>query len=148
MHIVKEEVAQNDNGVVQWKIEKEILEDGKYKGRKIWTNITLTNKDGNENEIGRALLRSIWEAIGLPLTQTDSTKALFKPFIGTVRTEKGTGGYKDKNKITYAAPVDAANKPKKASSSASTGEDTTPPWDASESSASNAPAAAKKPWKK
>ena len=138
MHIVKEEVTQNDNGVVQWKTEMEVIEEGKYKSRKIWNNITLTNSDGGDNTIGRSLLRSIWEAVGLPLTEVESSKACFKPFIGTVRTEKSKEAkYKDKNKVTYAAPLDAA--PKAAYVK------TDPPFGASEEAAT---AAKQQPWKK
>jgi len=138
MQVIKEEVATSDEHQgVRWNIEQEILEEGKYKGRKIWQGISLTNKDGTENVIGRTALRNYWEAMSLPLTQQDSSKACFRPFLGTIRTEKGTGGYKDKNKVTYAASLDAA--PKASSVK------TDPPFGASEEAAT-APKA--QPWKK
>lgn len=68
------------------KMEYTIL-DGKYKDRKVWDYINLTNPNAKCVEIGLSQLSALCLAVNIPTPQ-DSSELLDKPFVGRVKMGK------------------------------------------------------------
>lgn len=71
---------------------------GEYAGRLLWQNFNVNNPSEKAQRIGRQQLVAWATACG-KADADDTDKLLEKPFRAAVAIEKGTGGYKDSNKI-------------------------------------------------
>lgn len=99
--------AKDPNGSYL-KIQEKIL-DGKYKGKLVFVQLNLINKNPQAVEIANKELATICAAVGKPLV-TDSGELHGIPHIITVGVEKSTG-YPDKNKINFYATIKEGQKP-------------------------------------
>lgn len=75
-----------------FKFTAEVIE-GEYKGRKVFDQINVTNKNPVAQKIGQAQLAGMIAACGLPPTTDDTDEILWQPFWAEVKIEP----YKDKN---------------------------------------------------
>ena len=83
------------------KLSLQIIEDGKFKNRIVFTNLNLWNKNAETVAISNAALKSICEAVNVPWKPDDSSllhlkpmmiKLAIKPYNGTDQNE--VKGYK------------------------------------------------------
>lgn len=79
------------------KVKFEVVK-GDHTGRLLWQNFNINNPSPKAQQIGRQQLVAWATACGRP-DADDTDKLLEKPFRADVTIEKGTGGYKDSNKI-------------------------------------------------
>ena len=92
------------------------VKGGEHDGRLIWNIFNVVNKSEAAQRIGRQQLVAWATACGKPEAD-DTDKLIGKKFKATVGIEKGTGGYKDSNRIraflfdSDAAPAAKAEKP-------------------------------------
>jgi len=116
------------------KVKFEVV-GGEHNGRFIWQNFNVVNKSEMAQKIGRQQLVAWATACG-KADCDDTDKLIGKKFQAEVGIEKGTGGYKDSNRVRaflFAAeekPARAAAKataPAKAAAPA--GEKKANPWD-------------------
>jgi hypothetical protein len=116
------------------KVKFEVV-GGEHNGRFIWQNFNIVNKSEMAQKIGRQQLVAWATACG-KADCDDTDKLIGKKFQAEVDTQKGTGGYKDSNRVRaflFAAeekPARAAAKaaaPAKATAPA--GEKKANPWD-------------------
>lgn len=76
-----------------------------HAGRFVFSNYNIVNPSAKAEELGRMQLSSWARAVGKP-NASDTDDLLNLPFIGLIGIEKGTGDYKDKNKIDgYKAKI-------------------------------------------
>ena len=111
---------------------------GEFEGRKIWNNFNTRNASEVAQRIGRQQLVAWATACGKPDCD-DTDKLIDKQFRATVSIEKGTGGYKDSNRVRaflfnaeQAAPAaakPAARPVAKAAPAAPAASKTANPWD-------------------
>ena len=89
---------------------------GEYDNRFIWQNFNTVNKNETAQKIGRQQLVAWAAACGKP-DADDTDKLIGKKFQAAVDTQKGTGGYKDSNRIKaflFSAEEKPARAPAKA----------------------------------
>lgn len=86
----------------------EIIE-GEFKGRNIWNNFNMMNSAACM-EIGHREYKRLHDAVGKGATESPN-ELLNIPFIGTLKIEKGTNGYKDKNQIKTYKPDGVVSTP-------------------------------------
>lgn len=79
------------------KVKFEVVK-GDHAGRLLWQNFNVNNQSAKAQQIGRQQLVAWATACGKP-DADDTDKLLEKPFRADVIIEKGTGGYKDSNRI-------------------------------------------------
>lgn len=79
------------------KVKFEVVK-GEHAGRLLWQNFNVNNPSAKAQQIGRQQLVAWAAACGKP-DADDTDKLLEKPFRADVIVEKGTGGYKDSNRI-------------------------------------------------
>ncbi len=98
LHVIESDVVPTKNGEgTLAKLTYEVV-DGPLAKRRIWDQMTIQHSNAQAQEIGQRSLKRLCEAVGLgPITETDSLH--FRPFRGSVRIEKGQGGYDDKNVV-------------------------------------------------
>ena len=109
---------------------------GEYAGRLLWQNFNINNPSEKAQRIGRQQLVAWATACGKP-DADDTDKLLDKPFRAAVSIEKGTGGYKDSNRIKAflfdqddaPAPKAAAAKPAAKAAAAAPAAKSANPWD-------------------
>lgn len=115
------------------KVKFEVVK-GEHAGRLLWQNFNINNPSEKAQRIGRQQLVAWATACGKG-DADDTDKLLEKPFRAAVGIEKGTGGYKDSNRIkaflfdaaeTSAKPAAKPAAPKAAPAPASK---TANPWD-------------------
>jgi hypothetical protein len=131
----EKETSRGDGTYIKVKFE---VAKGEYAGRLMWQNFNINNPSEKAQKIGRQQLVAWATACGRP-DADDTDKLLEKPFRAAVSIEKGTGGYKDSNRIKAflfdpaeaggvvtkaAAPKTAAPKPAQAAAGKSAN-----PWD-------------------
>lgn len=87
--------ARGDGSYIKVKFE---VAKGEYTGRLLWQNFNINNPSETAQRIGRQQLVSWATACGKP-DADDTDKLLDKPFLASVSIERGTGGYKDSNRI-------------------------------------------------
>lgn len=87
------------------KLTFKVLQDGEYKGRLIWSNLNLVNKNEKAVEIAQRELSSICHAVGV-LTPETSEELHGIPFRGKVRVVPPSGGYPANNSISFFKPAD------------------------------------------
>lgn len=99
-----------------------LILDGEYEGRKIWETYNITNPNPKAANIGKAQLKSIAIAQGMPANGTvkNHEDLQDKPVMIRVKTEPGSGEYGPKNRISGYMPI-----PKKGET---TLENDTLPW--------------------
>jgi hypothetical protein len=107
-HIIESEMLPTRAGDGQYlKLIFEIL-DGPHKGRKIWDQLNLVNRNEQTVEIARRMLSAICHAVG-EVHVSDSEQLHFKPLIVTLKVEPAgpdkNGVHREaRNKVTgYAA---------------------------------------------
>lgn len=83
--IVKSDMVDTSTGGQMLKLELDILE-GPSKGRKLWDNLNLVNRNPTAVEIAQRTLSAICHAIGR-LQVADSDELHFKPLTITVAVE-------------------------------------------------------------
>jgi hypothetical protein len=117
------------------KVKFEVVK-GEHVGRLLWQNFNINNPSEKAQRIGRQQLVAWATACGKPEAD-DTDKLLEKPFRADVAIEKGTGGYKDSNRIKAflfeqadapAAPKAAAKPAAKAAPAPAAGKAANP-WD-------------------
>jgi len=91
----EKETARGDGSYIKVKFE---VARGEYSGRLLWQNFNINNPSEKAQRIGRQQLVAWATACGKP-DADDTDKLLDKPFRAAVSIEKGTGGYKDSNRI-------------------------------------------------
>ena len=117
------------------KVKFEVIK-GEYAGRWIWQNFNINNPSEKAQRIGRQQVAAWCAACGKP-DADDTDKLLEKPFRADVTIEKGTGGYKDSNRIKAflfenaetGAPKAAAKPAPKPAAPAASAAKSTNPWD-------------------
>lgn len=82
--------------------------DGQFKGRKVFSNITILNKDGTPNTIGRGQITEMFRAAGVGGSNLADLLQAKKVIDARIGIEKGAGGYEDKNKLDGFRPHGAA----------------------------------------
>ena len=87
--------SKGDGSYIKVKFE---VAKGEYTGRLLWQNFNINNPSAKAQSIGRQQVVAWATACGKPEAD-DTDKLLDKPFRADVVIEKGTGGYKDSNKI-------------------------------------------------
>jgi len=98
------ETAKDPNGKylkLEWKIIA-----GKYKGRLLWTQLNLVNKNPQAVEIAQKELATICRACGVPSIQ-DSQQLHGVPCKIKVALIPATAQYPEKNQIKYYDKADA-----------------------------------------
>lgn len=83
--IVKSDMVDTSTGGQMLKLELDII-DGPAKGRKLWDNLNLVNRNPTAVEIAQRTLSAICHAIGR-LQVADSDELHFKPLTITVAVE-------------------------------------------------------------
>ena len=91
----EKETSKRDGSYIKVKYE---VTKGEYAGRLLWQNFNINNPSEKAQRIGRQQLVAWATACGKP-DADDTDKLLDKPFRASVSIEKGTGGYKDSNRI-------------------------------------------------
>lgn len=126
--------SRGDGTYIKVKFE---VTKGEHAGRLLWQNFNINNPSPRAQQIGRQQLVAWAAACGRPEAD-DTDKLLERPFRADVMIEKGTGGYKDSNRIRAflfdAAPAAAAPQRPAASRPApapapSSGNKPANPWD-------------------
>lgn len=74
------------------------VKGGEYDGRFVWHIFNVNNKSETAQRIGRQQLVAWATACGKP-DADDTDKLIGKKFKATVEVQKGTGGYKDSNRV-------------------------------------------------
>jgi hypothetical protein len=93
--IVASEQKPTKNGDGSYlSLELQVLE-GQHKGRKVWQNLNLDNKNQQAVEIARAELSAICRAVGVMVCH-DSTQLHNRPFLAKIAVEKR----KDNDELT------------------------------------------------
>ena len=107
VHVNESKLEDNSKGTGKTlTLVVEVLE-GEYTGRLIWVRINYINANAQAQAIGRSLLKSITDAIGIPVLE-ETEDLHFKPFIGKVKIVKDkTGEYPDKNDLAGAKALSA-----------------------------------------
>jgi len=77
-------------------------------GMRIWQNFTYSNDNPGAVRMGQRSFKAICEAVGVYRKVRDTAILHGRIFLGSVCTEKGTGGYSDKNQFTAYAPANGA----------------------------------------
>lgn len=96
--ITESEIKDTKNGSGNYlKLALEI-QDGEYRGRKIFHNITLQNQNQTAVSIGQKHLSQICHAVNV-LQVHDSQQLHFRPLIAVVKIRKGDGQYGDSNEV-------------------------------------------------
>tara|TARA_R100001530_G_scaffold36149_1_gene28133 strand:+ start:5648 stop:6181 length:534 start_codon:yes stop_codon:yes gene_type:complete len=116
----------NGEKVRAWylKLTFEII-DGPYKGRLVWTNLNLVNKNPKAVEIANRNLASICRSVH-HLTPLDDSQALHnKPLKIKVTIREAQNGYDASNEIKGYSP--AADAPPQVAGAPANG-GVTPPW--------------------
>ena len=106
----------------------------KYKGRKLFVNLNLINKNSTAVEIASKELRSISDAVGVQ-SITDTTVLHGKPMKIKVAIKEATGTYPASNEIKGYARADGTTAPAPGDAPASNpfgddGEEADPPFEA------------------
>lgn len=91
----EKDTSRGDGSYIKVKFE---VAKGEYTGRLLWQNFNINNPSETAQRIGRQQLVAWATACGRP-DADDTDKLLEKPFLASVSIEKGTGGYKDSNRI-------------------------------------------------
>lgn len=105
--------SRGDGTYIKAKFE---VVNGEHTGRWVWNNFNINNPSPRAQQIGRQQLVAWATAAGRP-SADDTDKLLDRPFRAELSIEKGTGGYKDSNRIRAflfdqaAAPAPAPRAP-------------------------------------
>lgn len=119
------------------KVKFEVITRGPHAGRLLWQNFNVVNPSETAQRIGRQQLAAWAAACGRP-DADDTDKLLERPFAASVGIERGTGGYKDSNRIkaflmpadeSAPAPAAPARAPARAAAPAATPAKGANPWD-------------------
>lgn len=125
----EKETSRGDGSYIKVKFE---VARGEYSGRLLWQNFNINNPSEKAQRIGRQQLVAWATACGKP-DADDTDKLIGKTFRAEVSIEKGTGGYKDSNRIKAFlfddAPAAKAAAPKAAPAKAAPASKTSNPWD-------------------
>ena len=103
--IIDSEERKNKSGRgSHLKVVFEVLE-GKYKGRKIWSNFNIHNPNPDAEQIGRAHLAAVCRAVGV-VSPDDSFELHNKPMVVSVGIEKRKDTGDERNVTTaYGSEV-------------------------------------------
>jgi hypothetical protein len=128
----EKETSRGDGSYIKAKFE---VVKGEYAGRLLWQNFNINNPSEKAQRIGRQQLVAWATACGKP-DADDTDKLLEKPFRAAVSIEKGTGGYKDSNRIKAflfdqgdSSPSPARKPSAPAAKSAAPAAKSSNPWD-------------------
>lgn len=75
-----------------------VVQDGLFKGRKVFDQFTLSNDNPEAVEIGQGQLSALIRACG-KVAVGDSEELHGLPFIGKVKIEPGRDGYEPRNRL-------------------------------------------------
>ena len=92
------------------KLTFKVLQDGEYKGRLIWSNLNLVNKNDQAVDIAQRELSGICHATGV-MNPEDSQELHGIPMIGRVKVSPAKDGYAASNTITNFRSMDEADTP-------------------------------------
>ena len=81
--------------------------DGEYKGRKVFENLNLENKNPQAEQIAKASFNSILFACGIQSVQ-DSSQLHGKPVLIKVKVKPETAEYSAKNEVKKHSPMSGA----------------------------------------
>ena len=84
----------------------ETIQEGNYKGRKIWTNFNVVNASEKAQQIGRGQLSALSQACGLPGIPDESEALHGIAHWIKVGTE-ASPGYADKNVVKAWYPIES-----------------------------------------
>lgn len=87
----------------------EVLEDGPYKGRKIWQRMNIQNQNKQAEEIGMRELSNVCHAVGVLHVQ-DSAELHNRPCVLKVKYVPADGQYSAKNEVSSCEPVNGGPK--------------------------------------
>jgi len=109
--IAASEIKTTNAGTGTYVKAEWLIVSGEYEGRKIWEMYTITNPNPKAVNIGKAQLKSIAMAQGMPANGTvkNHEDLQDKPVMIRVKTEPGQGEYGPKNRISGYMPI--AKKP-------------------------------------
>ena len=85
------------------KFEQTII-DGEYKGRKVWNNINIVNKNPVAVEIAEKTLATLIRAVGKKVV-ADTQELHGIPFTGVVGIQPATDDYPASNKMVTYKPI-------------------------------------------
>jgi len=86
--ITESEMKQTKAGDGQYlQLTHEIVEEGAYKGRKIWSRLNIVNRNKTAEEIAHRTLSSLCHATGV-MQLTDSTQLHNIPVVADVKVSK------------------------------------------------------------
>ncbi len=126
--------SRGDGAYIKAKFE---VVSGEHAGRWVWQNFNISNPSPRAQQIGRQQLVAWAAACGRPGAD-DTDKLLDRPFRAELSIEKGTGGYKDSNRIrtflfeqvaAAAAPAPRAPAAQRAAAPAPAAGPAKNPWD-------------------
>ena len=107
MQITKSEVKVTSKKTGKFiKFEISVL-DGKYKGRKVWTQLNVVNPNPIAVEIAEKEMATICRACGKPQVQ-DTEELHGIPFLGLVGIKQAKGDYPAQNKMNGYKPLSSA----------------------------------------
>jgi hypothetical protein len=132
----KKPTKANDGGELI-ALEFTVIQEGQYKGRKLWTNINIKNKNPEAVRIGKGELSALCRAVGV-LAPKNTAELHNLPLLGRVKSKPGIGENKPGNEIKGFFPVKpagtadsntASNAPAQATPATQPpAQATTPPW--------------------
>lgn len=109
-HIVESELKPTKNGQGHYlQLVWEVLDDGPYKGRKIWDRMNIHNASTTAQEIGQRQLSAVCHAVG-HLRVADSNELHNKPCRIKVKIRQDQG-YEPQNEINGYEALNAASVP-------------------------------------
>ena len=79
-------------------LEMEVIQ-GDHKGRRLWVNLNLWNRNQDACEIASRELATISRAVGFDGPPGESEKLHRIPFIGKVKVKPASGQYKEGNEL-------------------------------------------------
>lgn len=96
--ITESAIKETKNGSGQYLRLTLEIQDGEYRGRKVFHNITLQNQNQTAVSIGQKHLSQICHAVNVLQVQ-DSQQLHYKPLIAVLKIRKGDGQYGDSNEV-------------------------------------------------
>lgn len=127
--VVDSDVRENRNKNGSYMaLQFEIL-DGEFKGRRVFTNLTVTHKNKTAEQIGQAQLSALCRAVGV-MQLTETSQLHNRPLNIKVKITKSEQ-YGESNDINGFEAINggAAPAPAPASAPATTKPANTPPWE-------------------
>ena len=101
-------VSQNKASSTYIKVTLDGRENSPAAGMRIWQNFTYNNENATAVRLGRRAFAKLCKAAGCGSNVHDTAILHGRAVMGQVYTEKGTGGYEDKNQIKDFQSINGA----------------------------------------